>query len=73
MNKVIPIITVPILTNNLGLANYGRYVFALASIAFFETLINFGFKTTAVNELILCNDKKQESYLFFKFKIFRID
>jgi len=66
LNKVIPIITVPILTNNLGLANYGRYVFALASIAFFETLINFGFKTTAVNELILCNDKKQESYLFFK-------
>lgn len=66
LNKAIPLITVPILTNNLGLANYGRYVFALASIAFFETLINFGFKTTAVNELILCNDKKQESYLFFK-------
>ena len=66
LNKVIPLIVVPILTNNLGLANYGRYVFALASIAFFETLINFGLKTTAVNELILCNDRKQESYLFYK-------
>ena len=66
LNKAIPLITVPILTNNLGLADYGRYVFALASIAFFDTLINFGFKTTAVNELILCDDIKQESFLFFK-------
>ena len=66
LNKAIPLITVPILTNNLGLADYGRYVLALASIAFFDTLINFGFKTTAVNELILCDDIKQESFLFFK-------
>ncbi|MDB9821175.1 oligosaccharide flippase family protein [Flavobacteriaceae bacterium] len=66
LNKAIPLITVPILTNNLGLADYGRYVFALALIAFFDTLINFGFKTTAVNELILCDDIKQESFLFFK-------
>lgn len=66
LNKAIPLITIPILTNNLGLADYGRYVLALASIAFFDTLINFGFKTTAVNELILCDDIKQESFLFFK-------
>ena len=65
LNKLIPLITVPLLTKSLGLENYGKYVFTIAIIAFLETVISFGLKTTGVNELILCNDKKEESKLFF--------
>lgn len=65
LNKIIPLITVPLLTNNLGLENYGKYVFTIAIIGFLETVINFGLKTTGVNELILCNGIKDESKLFF--------
>ncbi|MDA8639586.1 oligosaccharide flippase family protein [Flavobacteriaceae bacterium] len=65
LNKVIPFISIPLLTNRLGIDVFGTYTIVLATIGFFELLINFGLKTTGVNELILCQSKEKENELFF--------
>ena len=64
LNKVIPFISIPLLTNRLGINAFGTYAVILASIGFVDLLINFGLKVTGVNELISCQDKQEENELF---------
>lgn len=66
MNKVIPLISIPLLTNRMGIDVFGTYAIFLATVSFFELLVNFGLKTTGVNELIRCQSKKEKNELFFK-------
>jgi O-antigen/teichoic acid export membrane protein len=66
LNRLIPLFTVPILTNKLGLEGYGLYLIILTYTVLFDTLISFGFKTTAVIELNFCKDSEQENELFFR-------
>ncbi|MDB2456463.1 oligosaccharide flippase family protein [Flavobacteriaceae bacterium] len=65
LNKVIPFISIPLLTNRMGIDVFGTYAIFLATIGFFELLINFGLKTTGVNELIRCQSKDEKNELFF--------
>ena len=66
LNRLIPLITVPILTNRLGLDVYGKYILILSYTLFFDILISFGFKTSAVVDLNFCKSKEDENELFFK-------
>ena len=65
LNKVIPFISIPLLTNRLGIEAFGTYAIVLSTISFFELLVNFGIRKTGVNELILCQNKEEENELFF--------
>jgi len=65
-NRLIPLVTIPILTNRLGLEGYGEYILILSYTVLFDTLISFGFKTTAVIDLNFCKSKEDENKLFFK-------
>ena len=65
-NRLIPLITVPILTNNLGLGGYGEYLIILSFSVLFDTFISFGFKTTAVIDLNFCKNKEEENSLFYR-------
>ena len=64
VNRIIPLISIPLLTNNLGLDSYGEYVIILSYYVLFDTLVNYGFKTTAVIDLGMCESITQESNLF---------
>lgn len=64
LNKIVPILTIPILTDKLGFEKYGIYVFVLALVGFIETIINLGFKVTAVNQLSRLKSAKEENELF---------
>lgn len=66
LNRLIPLISIPLLTNNLGLETFGAYTIILAYIILFDTIISFGFKTTAVIDLKLCQNKVKENELFFR-------
>ena len=72
VNRIIPLISIPLLTNNLGLDSYGEYVIILSYYVLFDTLVNYGFKTTAVIDLGMC-DITQESNLFHEIFFFKID
>jgi len=65
-NRLIPLITVPVLTNNLGLSSYGEYLVILSFTVLFDTFISFGFKTTAVIDLNFCKNKEEENNLFYR-------
>ena len=66
LNRLIPLISIPFLTNNLGLESFGIYALTLSYVILFDTIVSFGFKTTAVVELKKCKTKEQENQLFFR-------
>ena len=43
---------IPYLILKVGLANYGRYAFAMAFILFFVNVLNYGFNLSTVRELV---------------------
>lgn len=45
-----PLITVPYITNVLGVVNYGRYTFATSFISYFTLVAQFGINTYATRE-----------------------
>lgn len=71
LNKVIPFISIPLLTSRMGIDVFGTYAIFLATIGFFQLLVNFGLKRTGVNELIGCQNKEEENELFFNILLIR--
>lgn len=47
---IFPLITVPYITNVLGVVNYGRYNFCTSVISYFSLIAQFGISTYAIRE-----------------------
>ena len=50
-NYLVPLILLPYLVRTLGLAQYGVIVFAQVIIGYFESIMQYSFSLTAVNEI----------------------
>lgn len=59
-NYIFPLLTFPYLTRVLGAEKYGIVVFANAIMAYFQTLIEFGFLLSATKECAINRDNKQK-------------
>lgn len=59
VTSLFPLIVVPYLISTIGIEKYGVVIFALSFVAYFNTLIDYSFKVTAVREISrIQNDKK---------------
>jgi len=52
----LPVVVIPYLTRVLGMAGYGKYVFFLALISFFDLIISYGFRVSATDQISKCSD-----------------
>ena len=52
----LPVVVIPYLTRTLGMAGYGKYVFFLALIGFFDLIISYGFRVSATDQISKCSD-----------------
>src|SRR5665647_1393730 len=52
INYIIPLLLLPYLTRVLGADNFGKIAFAQAFITYFSILTEFGFGTSAVQEIV---------------------
>ncbi len=50
-SNVLPLITIPYLTRTLGIEVFGKYVFIIALINFFDILISYGFRLSATDQI----------------------
>lgn len=53
---IIPLVTIPIIINKVGIENFGLINFALVFSIFFQLIINFGFNTISVREIAINKD-----------------
>ena len=51
ISMLFSLLILPYLINQIGIAQYGVIVFALAFVAYFKTLVNFSFNITAVRSI----------------------
>jgi len=59
VTSLFPLIVVPYLISTIGLEKYGVVIFALSFVAYFNTLIDYSFKVTAVREISKIQDDKK--------------
>ncbi|MCK9150780.1 flippase [Methanobacterium alcaliphilum] len=70
---ILPLITVPYLTRTLGVANYGLVNFAMALMAYFKILTEYGFGLSAVREISIHRDDPEKvSEIFSAVMIIKI-
>jgi PST family polysaccharide transporter len=58
ITAVFPLIVIPYLIVTIGLDKYGVVIFALSFVAFFNTIVDYSFKITAVREISLVRDNQ---------------
>ena len=58
ITAVFPLIVIPYLIATIGLDNYGVVIFALSFVAFFNTIVDYSFKITAVREISLVRENQ---------------
>jgi PST family polysaccharide transporter len=58
ITAVFPLIVIPYLIATIGLDKYGVVIFALSFVAFFNTIVDYSFKVTAVREISLVRDSQ---------------
>jgi PST family polysaccharide transporter len=56
LTAIFPLVVIPYLITTIGLDNYGVVIFALSFVAFFNTLVDYSFKVTAVREVSLVRE-----------------
>lgn len=62
---IFPLITLPYLTNVIGVERFGELAFAASIMVFFETFIDFGFNYTATRDFAKCRyDLKESSKVY---------
>lgn len=77
-NLVLPLLTYPYLIRVLGVATYGKIIFAQAIISYFVIFVGFGFNISATKEVSIHRDDKSKlseivsSVLIIKILIFCI-
>lgn len=62
---IFPLITMPYLARTLGVVYIGKIAFAAAIIAYFQTLVDFGFNYTATRDIARCRDNKEKVSLIY--------
>lgn len=69
---VFPLLTVPYLANVIGVDLFGEISFATALMAYFQTLVDYGFVFSAVRDIARCrHDKEQVSHIYSKVMLAR--
>jgi len=58
ITAIFPLIVIPYLIATIGLENYGVVIFALSFVAFFNTIVDYSFKVTAVREISLVRESQ---------------
>lgn len=53
---VLPVVVIPYLTRVLGMSGYGKYVFFIALVGFFDLIISYGFRVSATDQISKCSD-----------------
>ena len=66
LNYIIPLLLLPYLTRVLGADNFGKIAFAQAFISYFTMLTDFGFGTSAMQQIVkVRNDKEALSRVYW--------
>lgn len=60
LGYVFSLITLPYLAKTLGVANYGRIAFGLAVISYFQCIVQWGFRYSAVKEIAVNRNNKEK-------------
>lgn len=60
ITAVFPLIVIPYLISTISLDKYGVVIFALSFVAFFNTIVDYSFKITAVREISLVRESQTE-------------
>lgn len=67
ITSLLPLLVVPYLLSVIGVEKYGVIIFALAFVAYFNVLIDYSFKVTAVREVSkVCDNQKELNLLVSK-------
>lgn len=69
---VFPLLTVPYLANVIGVDYFGEISFATALMAYFQTLVDYGFVFSAVRDIARCReDKEKVAHIYSKVMLAR--
>jgi PST family polysaccharide transporter len=58
VNYIIPLLLLPYLTRTLGVENFGKIAFVQAFVTYFILLTDFGFNTSATQDVVKVRDNK---------------
>ena len=67
-NLIVPLITLPILTQTLGLSLYGEYLLFLMMGTFLVTIIDFGIGYIGVRKIVDCKSPELKAKIFSQFQ-----
>jgi PST family polysaccharide transporter len=67
-----PLISLPILINSMGLANYGKLAIILGASAFISLFTDFGFGASATRQLAHTTSKQRRSKIFWEIQFLKL-
>lgn len=60
LTYALPLLTVPYLVKVIGVSNFGLVSFAMATITYFQIVVDFGFNYTATREISIYQNNKEK-------------
>ncbi len=73
VNLVLPLITIPFLTQKLGISNYGLVSYIFAIMLYIVSIVDFGFNYSATKEVsIYRNDIKRLTEIFNSIQVIKL-
>ena len=64
-NYIIPLLLLPYLTHTLGAENFGKITFVQAFITYFILITDFGFNTSATQDIVCTRKDKPALVKYF--------